>query len=207
MKENEASGRRMPGTPLPANRPQWQPAEDLHGPGTPVAEPQRIVLAVGLPACGKSTWFRNHHIVPLSSDQLRVVLADDVNEQRFQTEVFRALRYLLKVRLDLGQPVSYVNATNLLREHRLPFVEIARARGCVIEALYFAVPVEICLERNCGRERQVPEDVLRAMADKLEPPALAEGFRRIVTIGPDGNTVGEQRAAAAFGSGSRGSIS
>jgi predicted kinase len=173
-----------PGSPLP---------DPAAAPATP---PQRIVLAVGLPASGKSRWFQKHGITPLSSDQLRLLLADDENEQRFQTEIFRALRDLLQLRLDLDRPVTYVDATNFRREFRLSYLEIARDRGCEIEALFFDVPLEVCLARNAARGRRVPEDVLRAMAQRLEPPAIEEGFRRVVVIGEHGQTLREYAAAA-----------
>ena len=103
---------------------------------------------------------------------------------------------LLRLRLDLGRPVSYVDATNFRREFRVPFLEIARERGCEIEALFFDVPLEVCLARNEARGRQVPEDVLRAMAERLEPPTIEEGFSRIVVIGEQGETLRQERADA-----------
>jgi predicted kinase len=150
-----------------------------------------VILAIGLPGCGKSTWFQKHGITPLSSDHLRLLLADDENEQGFQKEIFGALQHLLRLRLDFGRPVSYVDATNLLREFRRQFIEIARERHCIVEALYFDVPPEICLQRNAARNRRVPEDILRAMAEKLEPPALEEGFQRVVVVGEQGQTLRE----------------
>src|SRR5580692_10627064 len=43
-----------------------------------------VVLAIGLPGSGKSSWFKRHNITPLSSDLLRALLFDDPTEQRFQ---------------------------------------------------------------------------------------------------------------------------
>ena len=173
--EPRGKARPRPGQPRP---PESQdPAPE---------QPPRIVLAIGLPGSGKSAWFKKQSIVPLSSDQLRIILADNQDEQGFQADVFRALRYLLEVRLDLNRPVTYIDATNLVREHRRDFIEIAQRRNCSIEALFFDVPLGVCLARNRNRPRQVPEDVMQKMVARLEPPTLEEGFSRVARIGKDG---------------------
>ena len=141
-----------------------------------------IVLAVGLPGCGKSAFFARHGIRPLSSDRLREWLLGDETDQRYPQHVFSGLRYLLRLRLLTGQRVTYVDATNLTRRERAGYFAIARRFGCCVEVLYFDVPLEVCLARNRRRPRQVPEEKIREMAARLEPPHPEEGFRRITVL-------------------------
>ncbi len=96
--------------------------------------------------------------------------------------MFRVLRDLLKHRLELKRPVTYVDATNLTPYEREPYIKLAHQFDCKIEAVFFDVPLEECIRRNSGRTRVVPGEVIRKMAARLTKPSAKEGFSRVRVI-------------------------
>lgn len=151
---------------------------------SPVPEHSKgvVVLAIGLPGSGKSSWFKRNNITPLSSDLLRSLLFDDPTEQGFQDLVFSNLRSMLKARLLARRPLNYVDATNLTPHERHGWVKLAKDYGYEVHAVFFDVPLEVCLERNHRRQRVVSDDVMRQMSAKLKPPAFEEGFAKITVV-------------------------
>jgi predicted kinase len=141
-----------------------------------------VVLAIGLPGSGKTTWFRRRGVTPLSSDLLRNILFDDVEEQKFQGLVFSTLRSLLRARLIARMPWNYVDATNLSAHERRQWIKMSKSFGYEVQAVFFDVPLEVCLDRNRQRDRMVSEDVMRKMAEKLKPPMFEEGFSKITVV-------------------------
>jgi predicted kinase len=163
----------MPSTPPPEPQPAERSAQAPKG---------YVVLAIGLPGSGKTTWFRRRGVTPLSSDLLRNILFDDVEEQRYQGLVFSTLRSLLRARLIARMPWNYVDATNLSIHERRQWIKMAKSFGYEVQAVFFDVPLEVCLDRNRQRDRMVSEDVMRKMAEKLKPPAFEEGFAKITVV-------------------------
>jgi predicted kinase len=149
----------------------------------PSKEPRGyVVLAIGLPGSGKTTWFKRRAVTPLSSDLLRSLLFDDITEQRYQGLVFSTLRSLLRARLIAKMPWNYVDATNLSPHERKQWIRMAKSFGYEVHAVFFDVPLAVCLERNSKRDRQVTDEVMHKMAEKLRPPSFKEGFEKITVV-------------------------
>ncbi len=146
----------------------------------------RIIVLVGLPGAGKSSWVAQQPgAVALSSDEIRRWLCDDITNQTIHRRVFATLRFLLRHRLELDRPQNFIDATNLTRKDRRPYIKMADLYGCAVESVYFDIPLEVCLARNRSRARVVPEEAMLEMARRLIPPALNEGFSRITVIRPE----------------------
>src|SRR5262249_16128634 len=147
--QTTAPAARVPEPAAPAEAPAVQavPVAPVT-PATPRTARGTVVLAIGLPGSGKSAWFNRNNINPLSSDLLRALLFDDPTEQRFQDLIFSNLRSMLKARLIARRPTNYVDATNLTPHERKNWISLAHDYDYEVQAVFFDVPLEVCLERN-----------------------------------------------------------
>ena len=162
--------------------PSLPPEENTAAGRAPQDPKGFVVLAIGLPGSGKTTWFKRRGVTPLSSDLLRTILFDDITEQRYQGLVFSTLRSLLRARLIARMPWNYVDATNLSTHERRQWIKMAASFGYEVQAVFFDVPLAVCLERNGKRDRPVSDDVMQKMAERLKPPAFDEGFSKITVV-------------------------
>jgi len=89
---------------------------------------------------------------------------------------------MLKARLIAKRPLNYVDATNLTPHERQGWVKLAKDYGYEVQAVFFDVPLEVCIERHHKRDRVVAEDVMRRMAGKLKAPTFEEGFSKITVV-------------------------
>lgn len=141
-----------------------------------------LYLACGLPASGKSTYAeRFDNTVVLSSDALREEMLGDINDQSQNEEIFRELHKRAKGFLKAGANVFY-DATNISAKRRKALVQEFRPHADKLVAIYFDIPYDICLDRNAGRDRVVPEHVMERMHRTLQIPTHIEGWDEIEII-------------------------
>ncbi len=115
----------------------------------------------------------------MSSDMLRTILFDDITEQRYQGLVFSTLRSLLRARLIAKMPWNYVDATNLSPHERRQWIKMAKSFGYEVQAVFFDVPLAVCMERNSqartpGERRGDAEDGGASAAAELQGRLLED---------------------------------
>jgi predicted kinase len=142
----------------------------------------RVIVLIGVPGSGKSTWAASQKATVLSSDAMRLTLSGSETDQTIHGKVFAAMRYLLRQRLAIGGQDTIIDATNVRRKDRKAWIQLAQKYNASPEAVYFNLSLEQALRRNRKRSRVVPDEVIRSMFSKLQPPIEDEGFTKIVTI-------------------------
>ena len=197
----EAEGAPEPGAIVLETQPEslsTPPAEaqPVAAQGEKPAPKGFVVLAIGLPGSGKTTWYKRRGVTPLSSDLLRTILFDDITDQRYSGLVFSTLRSLLRARLIAKMPWNYVDATNLSAHERRQWIKMAKSFGYEAQAVFFDVPLAVCMERNSKRERRVADDVMEKMAERLRPPSFREGFSKITVVRVKGHSGSTQTGTA-----------
>jgi predicted kinase len=175
-----------------------------------VAVPSGLILLVGPPAAGKSS-FARAWVSRGQIDADGVVSCDAIRAELFGARVrladdavvFAEMDSRVANRLAAARPVI-IDATNVRRPARTRMIDWARQYGRTVTALLFRVQGDVLLRRNAARTGQarVPaEDVLRYAAiaahtsrDRL----LAEGVDVVVDVPGEAEGASPSDAAQAI---------
>ena len=148
-----------------------------------------LMLLVGLPASGKSTFFRQR----LTETHLH--LSKDLwpNVRRREER----LRRILRESLEAGHSVT-VDNTNVARAVREPLLHIGREYRARNVGYVFEPDIKACRACNTAREgrAQVAPVGMWVMVSKWEPPVLDEGFDAL-----QGVRLCVEKAASSFSTG------
>jgi predicted kinase len=146
--------------------------------------PPELAILIGIPACGKSTFYRER-LAATHALVSKDAFPNNRNRDRRQ-------RQLVEEALDAGRSAA-VDNNNPTRAERAALIAMARERGLRTVGYYFESRVSDALARNERREgrARVPDVAIYSMAKALERPALDEGFAALfhVRLDPAGGFV------------------
>jgi predicted kinase len=137
-----------------------------------MAKNKKVILTIGLPASGKSTWCedflrKNPDWVKVSRDDFRYMLRNEPmlefkGENLVTTLCFNTAKHALRTGYNV-----IIDNTHL----RLSYINDAKhelGELADIDYRYFDTPVETCIERDKGREHSVGVEVIKKMHKDLK---------------------------------------
>jgi predicted kinase len=133
-----------------------------------------LVLLVGLPGSGKSTFARRLapllDAVILESDALRRLLFETPRHGEGESKrLFRAMQAATQRLLHYGRSVI-VDATNLRESHRRPFYDIAAKTGARLHVVHLTASEDVILDRLAHRR------------DILDPTEASTAFEAVFAL-------------------------
>lgn len=139
----------------------------------------KMILMVGLPCSGKSTKSKElaekYNATIFSSDELRIEMFGDVNNQEHNQELFVELHKRIKDCLRDGKSAIY-DACSINYKRRMTFLAELKNIPCKKICIIMATPFAVCKMRNEVRERKVPLHVIMRMYKNMNIPYWYEGW-------------------------------
>jgi predicted kinase len=140
-----------------------------------VATTPELILFTGLPAAGKSTYYREHF------GNTHIHVSKDLMPKTKRSDAVMAMQ--IETALAAGKSVV-VDNTNPSPAARAPLIAIGRRHGARIIAYYFDTEVKTVLARNRLREgkERIPDVAIFVTRKKLAPPVIEEGIDEVVVV-------------------------
>lgn len=150
----------------------------------------KLVLMVGAPGSGKSTYIENYPFAypfayVCSRDKIRFSKLKD-GEEYFSHEKEVVKDYLNLIR-EKVKDCNFViaDATHMTRKSRYHVLKIGQENNCIVEAWVMDTPLNDCIKNNEKREgiRKVPIHAIKKLFYSFEDPTISEGFDIIRRVG------------------------
>lgn len=134
-----------------------------------VEKVKQMIMTVGIPACGKSTYIKKHFY----DTHMRVNL-DMIKQGHKEHTILTSI-------MSTGINVV-IDRTCLTANIRKQFINLALIYEYSIDVYDFEYDIEECIKRDKTRERKVTSHVIIMLAGQYEKPKLSEGITSITTV-------------------------
>lgn len=122
-----------------------------------------LILTVGLPRSGKSTWANSTGLPMVNPDSIRLAFHGQAHLPSAEPMVWTMAKYMVKSLFIAGHDQVIMDATSL----DLKRIDEWHSRDWHIQFALFNAPPEVCIERAIAGKRDDLVPVIRRMATRL----------------------------------------
>jgi predicted kinase len=124
----------------------------------------RLVMTVGLPRSGKSTWAKSQVNIPIvNPDSIRLALHGKPFLPKFEIEVWHIAHVMVKSLFLAGHNLVILDATNITCSRRKEWVDDQYQ----IILKYFDTPKDVCIKRAIDTNQMYLLPVIVKMSNQL----------------------------------------
>lgn len=123
---------------------------------------QTLILTVGLPRSGKSTWARERGLPMVNPDSIRLALHGKPFIPQAEGFVWAIAYLMAKALLIAGHPTIIIDATNITKKRRAEWLKRFKRYTIVLE--HFNTPASVCKERAIKDGKAELVEVISRMA-------------------------------------------
>ncbi|MEL6469772.1 MAG: AAA family ATPase [Cyanobacteria bacterium J06623_4] len=158
---------------------------------------KRVIITVGLPGSGKSTWAKElitkeaGKWVRVNKDLLREMCHNSVHSKSNEKFIVRLRNLIILEALEAGKHVI-VDDTNLHPKHIRTVTELVKGKATVeVNNSFLSVPIKECIRRDLNRPKSVGKDVIMQMYRQFllptpTPPVHNPELEDVIVVDMDG---------------------
>lgn len=150
----------------------------------------KLSVLCGYPGAGKTTLLfpsegegkslLGSNAVIFSPDEFRLEMTGQAYYQPAEDHVWATVKSAVAVLLRRHDII--IDGTHVTVGSRSQWIRLAKRLDAQAICYWLMTPYEVCCERNSGRERPVPTQVMERMRSTFIPPSYEEGFDDIICI-------------------------
>ena len=125
-----------------------------------------LILTVGLPKSGKTTWAQRQLQPVVNPDAIRLALHGQAFVREAEPHVWAIARTMVRHHFAYGHNAVILDATNLTQERRAEWVS---PKEWELQFVVFDTPKDTCVVR--AAELGFPIDVIERMAETMDLPS------------------------------------
>jgi predicted kinase len=136
-----------------------------------------LIITIGLPRSGKSTWAMKQNCPVVNPDSIRLALSGQAYVKELEPMVWTIAKYMVRSLFLAGHPTVIVDATNGTRERRSQWVDMEWATKAVV----FTTSPSVCR----GRAVTTDKAALLTVIDRMMlnwVPVNSRGYEDIEEI-------------------------